>query len=141
MKLNDSESEEEELKEQQIFVAREDGAGEDVGTGALQSQTLIFKRKKYLTQFISQSGFLRVKVLDILKVFTICVVIALIGLCITNHVIMNNELNESETRFEVIRVSYKYAAPPGYAFSAHPPSIMHVRGAQHTCSEDSPRLL
>lgn len=53
-------------------------------------------------KFIQESSFLNISSLKNLRIYAISVIILLCLLCIFNHFLVNEELSESEERYELI---------------------------------------
>lgn len=62
-------------------------------------QGLIFKSREHFMKLISSNTFLNVKSLKNLKIFAICILLILSIMSIINHIVISNELSESNIRY------------------------------------------
>lgn len=67
----------------------------------------VLSSQNSLIWFVENSSLLHVKAMANFKVFALVVISVFTVLCIINHFVMNSQLNESDSRYEVINASYK----------------------------------
>lgn len=99
LKLNESESDDEERHDKKVVQQQKDMDDDEKVLGSDSQKIQIYKNKKVFNWFIENSNFLKVKSLLALKIFALVSIIIFVSLLLTNHFIMDNELNSSEKNF------------------------------------------
>ena len=62
----------------------------------------VFKRRKSFLKFIEDSKFLQTKAMYFLKLATLVFTALLIIICLLNHFVIQQDLNENEVRYDLL---------------------------------------